>query len=795
MMIRLTLNAKTDPEIHLFNKPVVSLGSDPASVDLVIHGTAIAPIHLQIIEKDSLRIIINVTNDPFISVNGTPFGKKLLNSGDVIIIHETIILFEKIISPDINCREQLSEMTHSVPSSQLQKDLPAPSNPPFHLSSFPLPFEDEISTLMEDEFERKPFDETQLLSQSPPQSTKKTDQKKPHSKKEVASKLSLKSTNSLKDEYLRHLEEEHPSNPPQNDETSQENTHLYHAWKAILVFIFSLITTVVILGIIVYLNVNDKSEAQEIKAAQAVADIAMALTYAEINELKPQNQNWADADFLKGILQGILPNTASYASQIDAQGHFNHCSYSLRIYTNNDLSHFLLIAQPEHSFLQWFVPKKVIVVDSTLMELRTLNDVQGLNRLLAYSDPLEGLNGAEIVSLVKQGTLIRLNSLTNSGGNFDFTPPKNLAWILPQAENLIYNAPRYWRLGKSLVDEALKLSTSRASSQEVAKLKTSVETFSHLPHLILYSDEGKQSALQSKEGIMMFAPNDNFLYGYIGFNAQGKINQSSIIKDDGANESVIAASYKGGEPHPADGEELAFDSTAETATKQFIASATGIDRNHPVVIKLQALSAAREQELKPLASALAALIHRELVSPEPQFPIEFQHLSHSFLMHDAKQKEILKENIDYLYHKYGDVPIEQFVKVLKELNLEHLIQPEEDTLSLIDENYQQNLANMLLQIEESKSLIELDHLTHSATTWLNFDYLEPQELISFRNKLRNQLLAKLEKFLLCPEQHLTFKTDDRPILEHILYQERLVKPEEREFFIAEYEQQIYYSNT
>jgi hypothetical protein len=789
MMIRLTLNAKTDPEIHLFNKPIISLGSDPAAVDLILSGIAIAPIHLKIIEQDGFRIIINLTNDPFVSVNGTPFGKKLLNSGDVIIVHETIILFEKLItagsSNSLNPQEPTA-LPLTENSTVSKKHQSQPLSPPFQTSSFPLPFEDEITSLMESDFEKNYSDlsakEEPLLNE---ELNSTTDPIQKNSKKALHANQAKKS---LKDDYLQHLEEGQPSQEMMENDPN-ERTHLYYAWKWILVFIFSLISTVVVLGVIVYLNVNDKSEAQETKAAQAVADIAMALTYAEINQLKPQNQNWADADFLKAILQGILPNTPSYASQIDAQGQFNLCAYSLRIYTNSDLSHFLLIAQPAHSFLQWFVPKKVIVVDSKLMELRTLNDVKSLNRLLASPDPLEGLNGNEILELVKQGTLIRLPRLANYAGNFDFAPPKNLAWILPQAENLIYNAPRYWRLGKNLVDEALNLSTSRGSSQEVAKLKSNVEAFAHLPHLVLYSDQGKKSALHTKEGLMMFAPTDNFLFGFVGFNAQGKINQSTLLKDDDVKETIIATSIKGGDVNRNSSEELAYESAPLDLTKNHHqADRRGVDHNHPIFIQLQSVSIARENELKPLVSALFSLVNHELQSPDPQFQIEFQHLSHSFLMLDAKQKEIVKENIDYLFHKYDDIPIDQFIGFLKELNLQHLIQQDEDTISLIDENCQQNMGSMISQIEKTTSLIELDNLIHIASTWLNFDYIkDPQELIAFRNKLRNQLLVQLEKFILCPDKHLSFKADDRPILEHILYQERLVKPEEREFLISEFE--------
>ncbi len=146
----------------------------------------------------------------------------------------------------------------------------------------------------------------------------------------------------------------------------------------------------------------------------------MALVHAQLNHLKPHNHNWFDVDFLKNNLKAILPDSSSYASQIDAQGQFNCCPYTLRTYTNCDLSHFLLIAQPGPNLLNWLIPQSLIIVDSSLMELRVLKDAKSLNRLLANSDPLDGMSGKEITSLIKQGSLIRLTTLASESGHLDF---------------------------------------------------------------------------------------------------------------------------------------------------------------------------------------------------------------------------------------------------------------------------------------------------------------------------------------------------------------------------------------
>src|SRR4029077_18497216 len=101
-MIRLTLNAKSDPEIHLFNKSTILIGAEADHVDLLLPGPHIQPIHLKILEQNGFPVLVNYANDPFISVNGHPFGKKLLNSGDIITIHQITLLFENLNTSSIS---------------------------------------------------------------------------------------------------------------------------------------------------------------------------------------------------------------------------------------------------------------------------------------------------------------------------------------------------------------------------------------------------------------------------------------------------------------------------------------------------------------------------------------------------------------------------------------------------------------------------------------------------------------------------------------------------------------------
>lgn len=853
-MFRLTLTANSEPQIHLYNQSTILIGSEGAHVDLVLPNPFIQPLHLKIVDQNDSPHLINQANDPFVTLNGKAFGKKRLHSGDLITIHDATLLFE-VLPPTFEeiKKNESEDLLKPKPelvalSCEMHEMTKSPSLPSFSSHQkdqhpFSFPFENDVTPLSDDEIHQTTLETLlkDIPSSAPPSAPQasKTPSSSPR-KIEEAKKGQNKKNVSLKDDYLRELDDENHDKENGPFGNLKESSHLYHAWKWILLFIFTLLTVSGTVGTVLYFLVSDKTEVQESKAAQGVADVAMALAHAQLNHLKPNNQNWSDVEFLKSNLQAILPDIPSFASRIDAQGQFHFCPYSLRIYTNRDLSHFLLIAQPAPSLLNWLIPQSLIVVDSQLMELRNLKDARSLNRLLTRPDPLEGQSSKEITDLIKQGKLISLTHLASESGNDDFSPPKHLAWARPGAENLIYNAPRYFRLGQPIIQKAIALSTSKGTSQEVAALKLGIENLSWLTHFTLYAEEGKKTAALAKQGLMLFAPSEQLLFGYLQLDAQGRIHQAHLLKDDEEgkkpplSEQFTGADIIAFEPH------IGIANPKNDNTKE--AASLDIDTNHPIFIQLQSLVQSRDAELKPLALNLHVLVGKDLLAPRGKFQNEFQNLSHAYLMANAKHKQAIKESLDALYGQYQDIPIDQYIAFIKALNLEQMIQSGEEEFSIIDENCQQNIELLLTHIEKSKSMNELDNFIHIANTWLNFDYIkDPKELMKYQNQLRNRLLDQLEKFLLqdparkiqihgklekesteekqnkqtsqeisdkdvkvveekkngsaedisteisIKTEERQLKSEDRETLLNILNQERLIKPEEKDYFLEEFE--------
>lgn len=212
----------------------------------------------------------------------------------------------------------------------------------------------------------------------------------------------------LKDYYLSEFDDENESWKMDKDGKTDDELfpNRRNNWKLIGTLIFTVLLIIAIILGTIYLTLSGRSTQEELQAAEDVADVTMALAYAQIHHINPHKQNWSDPDFLRNNLTAVLtPNYPSPAS-IDAHGQFSNCPYILRIYTSNDLSQFLVIAQPAPNILNWLIPKSSIIVDSKSMELRKINDLKALNRLLVNTNTLDGTNAVEVSNLAKQGELI-----------------------------------------------------------------------------------------------------------------------------------------------------------------------------------------------------------------------------------------------------------------------------------------------------------------------------------------------------------------------------------------------------
>jgi len=246
-MIKLTFHNGSESTTRTYDQEVVTIGYGSAEqVDLVLPDDSLNAEHVKIVQEPGRFFIYNSANDPFVALNGLPFAKQKLNSGDVLEIGKAKIYFE----------EQPPEPEEEVEPVQEQEAV---------------------------EQETKPAPPT-------PEPVKKKVAKR------AAQIIEEEESDGSPEVPVTNSESPTPAEPLTPDQR----------WTLLLRIVIPCLLLIFVTASFSYFKFSGKSERQEIRAAKGLADIGMALTYAQVNHLKPVQQHWANPEFLEEIFVEIL---------------------------------------------------------------------------------------------------------------------------------------------------------------------------------------------------------------------------------------------------------------------------------------------------------------------------------------------------------------------------------------------------------------------------------------------------------------------------------------------------------
>jgi hypothetical protein len=404
--------------------------------------------------------------------------------------------------------------------------------------------------------------------------------------------------------------------PDESREREKSGKGLLRAGVSAAIILLVLGTAALTLCFSSYAKTGD----EELKAARGLSDAAMALFYAKIHNIKPPNRNWSDPNFLKQILEGIVPKSTNEYCSIDSQGNFTDFPYILRIYTNDDASRFLLLAQPKPSFIRWFRPKNSIVVDSSQMELRKLKDIQPLNRIIFNTTDLNASTIKRIALLVNEGRLIPIEKLGKGNSEAQFSPPDELKTVAPGAQNVVYNAPRYHKITEPLLNEALE---GRITGDYLKDLSNMMET----PNLVLYTTEGVKTAVEAYNNLSGYVHPEKLLIGYFTYN-----NQTHL---------------------PVKTELLAAGSQSEKEKQIALSSGRPAAKpNSELSQKMVQLKEERKQALTPLGIEVINLIRDNNEKPNKKFNELLTSRLKQYQAADIDQQKKISQSLVRLYKDY-----------------------------------------------------------------------------------------------------------------------------------------------
>lgn len=904
-MIKLLVSSSArSPVTHSFNQPSIVIGSAVSpEVDLPLQDEALEACHLKICEEFGSVYAINISNDPFATVNGLPFGKKQLQPNDIIelgnvtirfigtaataaahippaalVLADTQVLLPEILDKALTKRQSSPPNTtggaaFAPPTLSAEKEPPLAAQPTESDELEPNLAAQSGTTEMD--FDLECIDIDELVRQveawdsaqaaAAPRQAKEESQENggekpavpdlpqqpaapadnqevvPLSPQEVAPPTAQQAAaadldvielgssapepspgqsshkKSLKDYYLSEYDDvqdatQLPLN--RNGRPSAASKDLVDGsnWKLLLKAFISLIVTVAIVAGLGYLWISDQSEEEEIKAAKSVADVAMALTYAQIKHIRPQNQNWSDPEFIKNNLSAVLASKHLSLAEFDTHGQFTNCPYLLRIYTSHDLSQFLVLAQPAPSVLQWLIPKATVIIDSQSMEMHKINDLKTLNRLLITANSLDGTNAAEISQLVKEGSLIPLSDLVTARENQGFATPKALALIHPGAENLVYNAPRYYHLGEDLMNKSFELIHKSTASHEMTVLQQEIGALSKFRDMVLYSSAGIHHAMQAQKALAVVAPNEKFLIAYLQLTNKGKIASSHLLMDDAQQEIAGSDGEREGSPsgniqpselgsslpeHALVGSLSSQVQSARDTVRNSPVAGTDADREHPVFLQLASLSHMRQQLLKPVSDEIAALLSKHNQSPVADFDARFQALSKKYADVSREQLNKAAQSIHALSQEHQGISAVQFMDWIKTAGIEGMFKEFLATIKA-QENFQEPsrglVDNQLARIEHSTSWQAMEREVLAMADMLTFRQVpDPDRLITYQNATRSRVIQKLNQFLLsanCPLLPEAFDPDQRQVLSEILKSCWICDPETVDFYLSEFDLRV-----
>lgn len=787
-MIRLTQLNITSPLSWNFDQNTVTIGAADGGADVPLHEEGIESPHVKLIYKEGAWIALNLANDPFTTINDVPFGKKIVQEGDILQIGQTSLKINFSSSSLASYGPWHDTTIQGILENTIEEHLTFTrlntSNRPFPLP--PTPFVSSSAMQNQEQAETKDL-ETKALRESDPEGSWKI-QEKGFAIDSLAALHSEIATNEREEEVPRITAslKEGPSEEEGRKIDSVRETRKFspHLWYLALwiFFLGAAITGFLILSWMYY-NALERKHNEELRAAAGAADVAMALAYAQIHHLKPQHLNWSDPDFIRHQLAAILPSKAIPLTKIESQGQLSDTPYAIRLYTNSDLSHFIVIAQPNPSVMQWLVPREALVIDSHTMEIRKIVDLRALNRLLISNQALDEDQAREISMHIDKGTLIPLVLLATKKKK-GFTPPKALGLIRPGAENRIYNAPRYYLVSEALLDHALLLANNAGAEKENSLLKEEIEGIKRFPDMVLYTTRDLTQARKAQQALNLFTPETIFLTASLHHTEDGIVTASHLLVSDG-EEGEIAQAEK--EHHNAEENIRPIPLLAARGTKEK-------GDKDPLSLHYHAIARQRRHQLLALEQQMGTLLAHNREQYNPDFNRQFKTLLRRYHAAERTQQVAAAQHLMELQREHPWIGLEQMVEHVRDAAVESLVRRGLAQLDIQDTEKLSFQSLVQEQFQEIQDADSWDGLQRGVDTLVKILYLDQYPfldiLVSWQQQGRTCTLKKLDHFLLSAETPLSsdaFHSASRLQLQHILRSVWVADTAERDFYLGEFD--------
>ncbi|MGM0440091.1 MAG: hypothetical protein ACQEP8_03140 [Chlamydiota bacterium] len=533
-----------------------------------------------------------------------------------------------------------------------------------------------------------------------------------------------------------------------------------------------------------YRYFTNQNRWEQIATAKTLADLSMALSHVMTipEEVSFDSQ---DRVFIEFHLNQVLPVAYREKYPLDNNNLIQGTDYKVTIIADKALEHFLLIARPASNYKNFILTRPAIIIDSTSMELRKIYDYSPWKAVLEEAMPLENLNFDKISTLAKEEELLSLSTL---GDYFrDFTPPQKLGQIKAGAENIVYNAPRYFPFSAPLSSQAILVGSSHADSQDIEQLHDLSEKFSSFTDLVIYSTQGLSGALNIQAAFEHFPETPKFLIGFLDFDNQGLISEASILDEEllKQHRQEIDNRLKTLPPQPQEPEETVYD-------EEIV---------HPIRVDLEAVIDDHKENLNLLSTDISLLLADAQHNLITNFSEKLYSLTDEYIDTLRVYHQRLTETLTDLFNLYvEDQSSEElwvFQNALNDLGLHSYLDEElKDKLTLQikkDALQSRQFDKLVQEIYDSSNLEELNKVALQINTILENYRPEEQEIIAQgRTALQSAVIEQLSDFLFMPSPEFQgqIPAETTHLIDNILSNTGINDTEVHNFYIGEFDKII-----
>lgn len=624
-MITLIVHTGSSKIEHSFDQDTVTISYNPLSEEILLNDLEGDNAFLVIHREEDRHFAINTANNPNIRRDGQVFERTELNHGDILSFYNSTITFVQETALLLDLDEELRKLDLFSQTSFNES--------PF-ISNEALEEMDLHSLFMQVEQLEKENQAFELPAAPPSRAYLQPEclsHSVTNSKATTAKNVSLRPK-----EHIGY-----DADDPMNSTTRVGQQHHYanhsttyipprsswmasHRYATVAIL---LLTMIGVLGGGTFFAINIRNYEQEQHAAQGLADIAMALLHSKMTQQATLEHHWNDQEFLEENLQAVLSSKYRARSNVGSNGELLHCSYKLQLTVDPSESRFLLTARPKHTLTQWLIPKKSLAIDSQTMTIHRIRDERLLEKAAMVIKESKENRPSDLAFLINDKTLIPLSSLEPEGHRLGFVPPAELADLLADSQNRIYNAPRYYKLSRLVIQTASRLEENKATPRDVSALSSLIHTYCAFDDWVFYCSQGKAMAWHALRGLERQQPQRQFLVGYLEFHAEdGLIADTHLVSATNEEESAAKA-----HSHPRELE---------------------VNRHHPLFVELTHLAGERQRALQNSSQRLISYIEQNNSQPTPEFLSNFRTLIADYEHQELQQNSRIASSLDAIRKQY-----------------------------------------------------------------------------------------------------------------------------------------------